>query len=433
MATPIPIEATRSALRSFEQALLSDPNQTLLWTAPSRFPTPMEHSALMQTLITGGRSSRISTLQLGPRVSSPSILRSLLVADELLVALLVSNRVLRADGQLVNIDARSALSTHMTQRKFIDLGEGRNSIVLSTLDDAMSWSPDVMSGEGDSASTDLSARTQFFRVTADGLGIENSQSGTGSGEEIVEDDHRRRWLVRTAWPASHPLYGQAFSPLGDRVLRPTKNMQRRWQLHHPKGSSPSDWLGQVLWEIFQNTERHGMRSGGAPIRRAVRMLTSADVESDTRTDTVTGPFAAYIDRIRSAHGDATPISVTAIIDSGDGLAQTAAERARHVIADEADEIAYMKLAARGDSHSPDRPMRGFGMKVVATLLSETDGYMQIRSGSLSVWRDFGASPFSMTTPDSPLDWTFDLEDRTSPHRRAGSVVTIAIPRVGARQ
>ena len=119
-----------------------------------------------------------------------------------------------------------------------------------------------------------------------------------------------------------------------------------------------------------------------------------------------------------------------VVDSGDGLAFTAAARDDLRALDPVAELKYFQRAVSGDARSPERPLHGFGMTIVGHLLTAMSGFVQIRSGSIVLHRDFGNSQFNAMKRDLTTDWAFDLDAGTEPHRRWGSVVTIVLPRYG---
>lgn len=426
----VPLTANRQKIHEFERSIFEGDDSELVWEQPARFGTALELLDLTQAIITWGRTAPNLKLRLGTSVSSPARLRESLSHDELLAAALVARQVVTSEGVPVNADVRRALELELSRRRFIPASAEHRTIVLSTADANFAYSADLMSGEPPSASTDLAARTRFFRLDLQPFSLREREMLRGAGEVIARDNSGRDWLTRAAWPPSIPTPTGPFAPLGHRILRPTAAMNNDWERSaHPAGSSPADWLGQALWEVVQNTERHGMETSKVPIPRSLRMLTASPVDA-SRVPTGSA-LAMYLARVIDRLGPGTSFVATSVVDSGDGLAYTAAARAGKGSLSEADEIAYLKMAVRGESHSPDRPMHGFGMPVVAQLLSDVGGFIRIRSGSLCVWRDFDEKGTSFGKPDSPLDWAFDLEDASTPHRRFGSVITFVLPRHGA--
>lgn len=428
----IPVAANRETIHEFERSIFEGDESELVWEQPARFETALDRLDLIQAIVTWGRTAPILKLKLGERVSSPARLLECLDADELLTAALVARQVVTSDGVPVNADVRRALTIELRRRRYIHAGADHRTIVVSTADAEFAYSPDLMSGEPPSASTDLAARTRFFRLDLEPLSLREREMLRGAGEVITRDSSGRDWLTRAAWASSAPTPPGPFTPLGHRILGPTAAMNLEWERSaHPAGSSPADWLGQALWEVFQNTERHGMETSGSPIPRSLRMVTASPV--DVAHLPIGSPLATYVARVVDRLGPGTSFVATSVVDSGDGLAYTAAARAGKGALSEADEIAFLKMAVRGESHSPDRPMHGFGMPVVAQLLSDVGGFIRIRSGSLCVWRDFDKKGTLFGKPDSPLDWAFDLDDASTPHRRYGSVITFVLPRHGAER
>ncbi|TAJ47850.1 MAG: hypothetical protein EPO52_06510 [Herbiconiux sp.] len=427
----IPAVADQSTVREFEERIFRAPDARLVWHEPTSYATPLDRSNLLHAIITWGRLTQSSTLVVGEAVSSAADLTRFMECDELLLAGISARQVRRFNDAQITPDARSSASHELARRRAIPSEGTHRTLVLNNTEPSWNTSPDAMAGAPPSVSTDAGARSLFFRVSLEGTSTDERSMLLGAGETVVTDEFTRDWLVRARWPEAHPLGGSGpFTTLGQRILNPTRPMIDAWERGHPRGSSPADWLGQALWEIFQNTEHHASSTGGTRIDRATRMLLCTRW---SKTELMSAPetMSRYVDGVERASGTKVDgyLMVT-VLDSGDGLAYTAAARDDVGFLDESDEIAYLKSAVRGTSQSPERPMHGFGMPIVSQLLTDLGGLLRIRSGSLSLSRDFAARPRSANERDDPLDWHFDLDDSARPFRRFGSAVTVVLPSYG---
>lgn len=423
---PIPIVANRASISAFEQELFASPDVTLVWVQPSVYENALDRVTLLQALITWARTAPHPTVRVGPNTITRAELIVALGSDELLYAAVLAATVLRMDGTDATVSVRQMLRNELAHRRIVDDTGQHSTIVLSTLEHRLAFSPDVMSRTPRGDSTDWTTRTMFHRVDVASLSSAERQLLVGAGEEIYEGPRRGVWLRRSNWPKGHPLSGKApMTTIGQRLLRPSPEMLRDWEAEFPLDTTPADWLGQVVWELFQNTEHHALNSRRKPIARSLRCLIATPLRATEIATDDTSPVAEYV-RER-AHRDFVAISV---VDSGDGLAYTAAERDGLSTLDPVAELKYFQRAVSGDARSPERPLHGFGMPIVGHLLTTMSGFIQIRSGSLVLHRDFGKSKFNAMKRDLTTDWAFDLDAGTEPHRRWGSVATIVLPWYG---
>ncbi|WP_288783494.1 ATP-binding protein [uncultured Microbacterium sp.] len=425
-AIPIPITANRTSISAFEQELFASPDVTLFWVQPSTYANALDRVTLLQALITWARTAPHPTIQFGPGTITRAELIAALGSDELLYAAVLAATILRSDGTDATNAVRQMLRNELARRRILDDTSQHRTLVLSTLEHRLAYSPDVMSRTPEGDSTDWTTRTMFHRVDVASLSSAERELLIGAGEEVYEGPRRGVWLRRSIWPTEHPLSGTVpFTTIGERLLRPSPEMLRDWEKEFPLDTTPADWLGQVVWELFQNTEHHALSSEGKPIARSLRSLIATPLCANDIAMDDTSPLAEYV-RER-AHRDFVSISV---VDSGDGLAFTAAARDDLRALDPVAELKYFQRAVSGDARSPERPLHGFGMTIVGHLLTAMSGFVQIRSGSIVLHRDFGNSQFNAMKRDLTTDWAFDLDAGTEPHRRWGSVVTIVLPRYG---
>ncbi len=416
-------------MHAFERALVDNPDVVLVWTQPARYSNALDRVTLVQALVTWARTAQHPTMRFGGETITKRQLIGALRADELVITATLAASVQRADGSDATDAIRQVLRTELATRRAIADDDGHRTLILSTLEHRLAYSPDVMTRSPAGDTTDWTTRTMFHRVDIEGLSPDERSLLVGAGEDIEHGARRGTWLRRTAWPIDHPLAAtDPVTTVGQRLLRPTSEMLAEWQRGFPLDTTPADRLGQALWEIFQNTEHHALTSKDQPIPRAIRALIATPMRTNDFADADMSPVAIYARD--NPHDTFVAIS---IIDSGDGLAFTAAARHDILELDPAAELRYFQRAGSGDARSPERPLHGFGMPIVGHLLTEMGGLIQIRSGSIVLYRDFREAPFTARKRDLTTDWSFDLDDATDQHRRWGSVVTIVLPRHGGTQ
>jgi hypothetical protein len=427
----VPEHANAESVANLESVLENAHDSLVQLPREISYGSPLDQAALYQTLITwaGDRRARVARLPFSQAELSidPSEFR---LTDLAFVLATVCGRLESSDGSDITAEVRRSRLGDRLSRQGFRAGEtgGPDAILLAADDSRLSASSELSSVRSKTA--DSNARTLYYRVSLDSSDREQDRAALGEGEEVLSDAWQRRYLIRTRYPVGHPKRDNAiFTPLGARVLQLTDADLIRWEGAHPRGSSPADWLGEALFELIQNVERHASTSlRGAPLPYAISglLVDTRSVSSLTKGATPGSPSANFISRLAAAtRPRPSRLVAVTVIDSGEGLAHTAARRiAGASIRSESDEIHFLKQALAGTPQGQGRPLHGFGLARVSDLLSELGGFVRIRSGSLSVFRDFIAHPLKRPN-DSVTNWQFDHAD--GGHNRRGAAVTLLIP------
>ena len=96
----------------------------------------------------------------------------------------------------------------------------------------------------------------------------------------------------------------------------------------------------------------------------------------------------------------------------------------------ADEYSLFKKCLSFRQTSSDSSTKGNGLPVVMDRLTKINGFMKVRSGRLSVYRNFISHPYDETESCSFSDWrtgSSDLGGLTEMPPVAGVLVTVLIP------
>jgi hypothetical protein len=158
-----------------------------------------------------------------------------------------------------------------------------------------------------------------------------------------------------------------------------------------------DHVGRIFYELFLNTHEHGSRGKNREdwIKPGIRLiytnginLGGRGVERQVGDDLALDTFAA---RVPSQH---RYIEIS-MIDSGFGyvgrwLADHPNEPPVQSIAEE---YALFKRCFSFRQSSSGEPQKGNGLPVVMELLTALRGFLRVRSGRLSLYRDFVANPY----------------------------------------
>jgi hypothetical protein len=203
----------------------------------------------------------------------------------------------------------------------------------------------------------------------------------------------------------------------------------------------TDDIGEVLFELVQNTEWHTARRPGGRTGRNVRVITFDRVVMGAQQIAALreedSSFARYVEnclRVHSQGARNVTLGVASIIDTGVGFARTAA-LASGATVDESNEISFL-IAALGKTVRTSRAQMGdIGIPRVQQLLSNLRGFMLVRSGRIEVRRDFIERPFEPINRTSPrasmssqfVDWIPSRTEDFMVGERVGSEVTFCLP------
>jgi hypothetical protein len=285
---------------------------------------------------------------------------------------------------------------------------------------------------------------------------------------------RRRLAVRqpSLWAGTDDINGPEVSSVGDRVFLAAIDHHPRWRIppcYFPtgdvrhrddfialadlvakkatsgRGGSPitSDLrgpLGAILHELFKNTHEWARTDEhGVPLLRSVRGLLAQGhswaqpeaLEVATGSPALTSYLSAPSIRMPEGRWRFLELSV---FDSGPGLARRwlaghpgrAADLANPTLEEEY--RACVECFLRWNS-STGAGHKGVGLHEVMRTLSRLGAFFRVRTGRLSLYRDFVASPYVGTVDEdcSLNDWTTGTDDMTALAATEGVLYTMLIP------
>ena len=256
-------------------------------------------------------------------------------------------------------------------------------------------------------------------------------SGAGQQVFLACVDHDR-WAIPQCYFADETLRGRDdFVALARAsILRATKDTNAS-----PVSPDLYGAFGAIFHELFRNTHEHARHDrNGALLRRSLRGMivnrrawTREKVESVVKEAPPLREFTQS--QISGGRDDYVRWLEVSVFDSGIGLAA-------HWMRDQwsettpvdqelaATEKCLQKWAsASGQSH------KGLGLHEVATMLTRLNGFMRIRSGCLSLYRDFNLNPVNEPITDfvKLFDWTTMTNSPTKMAPVAGTLFTLLIP------
>ena len=212
-------------------------------------------------------------------------------------------------------------------------------------------------------------------------------------------------------------------------------------------SQSQDSLGRLFNELFLNTHEHGTRgqSRSEWLKPGVRTIYTQGIRlTEDGVQGIVGDqprLSAYLQSITQQYdteGQRRFVEI-GIVDSGLGycgrwLADNQDEKADKIFS-LADEFSVFKRCFTFRETSTYKDNKGNGLPVVMDRLTQLHGFMRIRSGRLSLYRDFVESPYKHGETCEFSDWTtgqFGDELLTPMSKVAGVAITLLIP-VEAKQ
>ena len=197
-----------------------------------------------------------------------------------------------------------------------------------------------------------------------------------------------------------------------------------------------DSLGELLFELVENTEQHGtadFRNG--KFSRSVRglVIDYKLITKDQSSENIGGVGSIITEYLSEIREDQKPLHVLEIslFDSGVGIAKTLYNLSDNLSIDPRDEALIVASSfAKGVTSKTNGKGFGRGLHNVRQILGQRKGFLSIRSGRVSLYRDFNLQPFVESENDK-LE-LFDERTRSSNqfqalHSVEGLACSILVP------
>lgn len=254
----------------------------------------------------------------------------------------------------------------------------------------------------------------------------------------VVDHHKYSRLPEFYFSSDEIRERGDFQSLADRVLRRLYDNSIDVNRGHrvaPFAPDLTQGLGAILHELFKNTHEWARHDAtGAMRHRSVRgMLFQLHTDSVERLEQLAEgmpPLETFV-RANPRSGSLRLLEIS-LFDSGPGLAaRWLAKSGRwHEDLDCETELAACRACLEKGKTSSNRLDRGIGLHEVVTTLSELHGFLRLRTGKLSLYRDFTQSPFDPREDLAGhvlLDWTSQSTDLNEMARVEGTLYTMLLP------
>lgn len=404
--------------------------------------TPGQFSAWTQLVLTWGQNFRNTQLHISAetltRAGNPAAL-----SDIELLAITLAARVYGPDGEEVTDQLDVAARAVLEQRNVLtehtgDGGEPSWSLHLASHTFSNRTSPELHARWDGKLAIEETARTLYHDVWP------SPTSPFALRPAMVEFDE-------IAVPEGSPTHvtrereDSGFRSLGSRAPQPrgmaydlaTAVRQQTKPLH--------DEVGEILFELVQNTEWHATKYPGGRTGANCRLIHFREFsftrEQLREAESFDPHFVNYVRTVanfaleRQKHINHVRFGAVTIVDSGAGLARSVALslEEEHLVGPTT-EIGYLIRALNKSLKVRRADMGNIGLTRVQQSLTNLRGYMSIRTGTVEILRDFASRPFEEVSevagvipPALFLDWVPDNPEDFYVGPRLGTAVTVAYP------
>ncbi len=440
---------TRAEMRDIHHALQELPpeSEVALHLADNlRAHTPGQFTAWMQLVLTWGQKFAARQLQLSDetlnRVAADGELSDLEV-----LAMYLASSITSADGTDVTADVAPKARLVLERRRVLTRHKGDGSPSLSLILAQHSLtnrvSPELHARWNAADAVEETARTLYHDIWVDSGGASDLRKPLLEFGERALPPQSPTHVSRVVSPIQED--DSPFRSLGSRAPRirglalamATEVRQREKPVH--------DEIGEVLFELVQNTQWHATKWGGGTTGANCRLLHMREFDFDPAADTDVSYDPSYVAYARAAVREAerrsgNPITratfgAVSVIDSGVGLARSAALSMEegHLLNPHS-EIRYLIAALNKSLKVRRADMGNIGLSRVQQLLTNLRGYMSIRTGTVQIRRDFVTNPLQTVAPfrgEVPptlfIEWVPPEEDELTVGERIGTSVTVVYP------
>ncbi len=342
-------------------------------------------AAAIQLIITWARrhpNSRIFTY-VKSSVNPDEQVNAFSLWDHWLAAVLMADDVLAQDGQSIRVAALRAARQRLSEMQSVErpLGKGPERLYLSVAGNLNAQLRTLYRG-ADTPTSFVKAQTEFHSLIRELLG---------------------------ALPFTH-------------------------ELEHTKIPR----IASILHELFKNTDQWARTDlKGVTIRPAVRGIRLElhhhsdrkwlqQYVGDSRS------LSEFVANVPSPLNGRFCFVETSVFDSGPGMAHRLENREIPEDDFDSEHAAVVRCLKKWGSTSPQRH-RGVGLHEVMTALTDTGGFLRLRTGRLSLQRDFAKLPYrplsSQSSLEEPflLDWQNGAPLPTKFPRVEGTLLTMLIP------
>ncbi len=447
------LETSRTQLRDFHELMAFGEGGPVKLNLGSRlYPaTPGQYSAWLQLVITWGLDTLGRELGICANTLARIEARNSL-SDVEVIAILLAETV-SVDGQDVTSRAQPPARQVLVERDVLTehAGDGPSpttSLLLAAHTFTNRTSPELHAPWNGEPGVEETARSLYHDIW------QSSSTGQALRPPLVEfgevadpPDHPVR-ITRTAFSPDHPRgVGVEFRTLGSRAPQARGVALEMATEVRVQPKPLHDEIGEILFELVQNTEWHASRWIGGRTGASCRVVSFREYSysrDELKTAATFDPnFANFglaalssAERYSGQHFERVTIGSATIVDSGVGLARSVAlsQDEGHKF-NETTEVNYLRAALGKNLKTSRRfSMGAIGLARVQQSLTNLRGFMSVRTGTVELLRNFVDHPFeplpNRAQPPKPpllLDWIAPDADDFVVGPRVGTAVTFAYP------
>lgn len=441
---------TRSELRDAHMRLAEGNGgpATLVLEDGLHSKTPAQFSAWVQAVFTWGQDVHGRTLEVTAATVERFAAGEALSDVEVLAAFLAETII--SEGVDVTAVVQPAAREILVERDVLTVHDGdgtgaMSSLLLAAHTFSNRVSPELHARSNGGLGIEESARTLYHDIWPSEMPVRQPLLEFGE-EAMTEGEHT--YVTRRVTPDAHPHSpGQPFTNLGLRAPQ-IRGVARHLATRVRVQAKPlHDEVGELLFELIQNTEWHAVHQSGGRTGANCRALSFREYTYDLDTldpSRLFDPnFASYARSVLEAahtagHTELRQVTLgsVTIVDSGVGLARSVATAmGEDDRLNATTEIGYLIKALSKHLKRRRAELGNIGLARVQLLLTNLNGFMSVRTGSVEILRNFVSKPFDFIDPTrvhsstTPLmvEWIpADVNDFVA-GPRLGTAVTIVYP------
>lgn len=444
--------ATRSELREAHELIDSVHGAPVTLVLGTRLhpTTPGQYSAWMQLVLTWGQDTEDRVLKLDPHTVSRIGKREPL-SDIEVIAVLLAQQV-RASNQDVTAQVQQLVREVLVERNVLTAhtGDGEDetlSLLLAAHTFTNRTSPELHAPWEGELAIEETARTLYHDIWPLSISRPELRPPLLEFGEVALPLGTPTHITRTTAAGGRTAGTEDSSmSLGARAPRvrglalelATEVRQRPLPVH--------DEIGEILFELVQNTEWHAAKWAGGRTGANCRVVAFREYAYETghlaSAEEFDRGFVAYTRALAQSAQSRSERQITrvvlgsiTIIDSGVGLARSVALSLdeEHLLSPET-EIRYLIAALSKNLKRRRVDLGNIGLARVQQSLTNLGGFMSIRTGTVEILRDFVTRPFEPLLerprkPPAPLfvDWVPTESEDFIVGPRIGTSVTIVYP------